>query len=329
MADEPLGIATIGAGGIAGAHLKALAGIPEARLVAVADIDAERARARVEEFGGDRWFTDYADAIACPGVDAVIICLPHSLHREAVEVAARAGKHILVEKPMATTLADADAMVRAADAAGITLMVGQVLRFRESNQRVREMIRAGKIGRPRSVIRRRLSWFRDWVPWSRDPRICGGIALYGFGSHEIDTVLWLQDTHATRVYAEGEKINPVWQDYDEVSVQMRLANGCVFSLQHSLNTKHGAYDCLIVGDEGTLFLTTESIELNGETTSVPLPAGGGMTEQLREFVAAVREGREPEASGRQVRDTTMAALEAARLSLDSHAVVNAGDLLKY
>ena len=84
-----------------------------------------------------------------------------------------------------------------------------------------------------------------------------------------------------------------------------------------------------MGDEGTLFLTTESIELNGETTSVPLPAGGGMTEQLREFVAAVREGREPEASGRQVRDTTMAALEAARLSLDSHAVVNAGDLLKY
>lgn len=322
-----VGFAVLGAGGIAGSHLKAMAEIAEARVVAVADIDPARAQARLEEFGGERWFDNWPAALECPGVDAVIVCLPHALHTEPVVAAARAGKHILVEKPMATTLADCTAMVDAAAESGVVLMVGQVLRFREANLAARRLIREGRIGRPHHVIRRRLGWFRDWVPWSKDPKLCGGISLYGFGSHELDQILWLTDTQATRVYAEGRKVNPVWRDYDDVSVQMRLSDGSVAALHLSCNSKQRAWDCVVMGDEGTLCVDGDALSVDGESVPVAGTAGGGMEAQLREFLGAIREGREPEASGRQVRDTTMAALEAARISLDSHQVVDAQGLL--
>ncbi|MDH7567999.1 MAG: Gfo/Idh/MocA family oxidoreductase [Armatimonadota bacterium] len=323
MAGEEIGIATLGAGGIAGAHLKALAHIPEGRFVAAADTDLERARARVREFGGARAFASFQEAIACPGVDAVIVCLPHALHREAVLAAAAAGKHILVEKPMATNLCDATAMVEAAEAAGVVLMVGQVLRFRESNRVARQLIREGKIGRVRNILRRRTSWFKDWVPWARDPALCGGIALYGFGSHEVDMMLWLADSLPTRVYADGEKVNPVWQDYDEVTLQLRLSCGAMGSLCLSLNNHRRTWECVVVGEEGTLVPETHYVEWNGQRLDAPMAPDGGMGAQLREFLAAIREKRAPEASGRQVRDTTMVALEAARLSLQRRQPVDA------
>ncbi len=320
MARERIGIAILGAGGIAGAHLQALNTLPEGRLVATCDLDAARARARAAEFGAEHFFTTWEETLACPGVDAVIVCLPNALHRDAVVEAARAGKHVLVEKPMATTLADASAMVEAAEAAGVTLMVGQVLRFYAANRLARQFLREGRIGRPRNLLRRRLGVFHDWVAWAKDPALCGGITLYGFGSHEVDMMLWLTDSRATRVYAEGEQIHPVWRDYDDVSLQMRLANGCMAALQLSTNCAETVWDCLVIGDEGTLAVGSDWVSVNGERTAAPIGPAGGMTAQLAEFLAAINEGREPEASGRQVRDTTMAALEAARRSLASHAV---------
>lgn len=326
MIKESVGIATLGAGNIAGAHLRALQALPEGRLVVTSDVDLERAQARQEEFGGERALGRYEEAIACPGVEAVIVCLPHGLHEEAVVAAARAGKHILVEKPMSNTLAEARRMVQAAEEAGVTLMVGQVLRFGAPNRLARQLIREGRIGRPRRLMRRRIQWFRDWVPWSHDPQLCGGIALYGFGSHEVDMLLWLTDSHATRVYAEGEKVNPVWQDYDEVSLQMRLSNGGSASLQLSLNCKAGAGDTIVIGDEGTLLIDGEGVHLDGERIPVEPVGPEGIEAQLREFLGAIREGREPEASGRQVCATTMTALEGGRLSLDRHTVVDATSL---
>ena len=150
------------------------------------------------------------------------------------------------------------------------------------------------------------------------PTLCG-ITLYGFGSHEVDMMLWLTDSRP-RVYAEGEQIHPVCRYYDDVSLQMRLANGCMAALQLSTNCAETVWDCLVIGDEGTLAVGSDWVSVNGERTAAPIGPAGGMTAQLAEFLAAINEGREPEASGRQVRDTTMAALEAARRSLASHAV---------
>lgn len=320
--ESPLQVAVVGCGGIARAHLEAMRTLP-ARPVVMVDVDESRARQYAEEFGAARHGTRIEDALA-GDVDAVIVCLPHHLHRQAVVAAAERGKHVLTEKPMAVSLQEADAMIEAARRNRVRLMVGQVLRFRGANVKARQLIREGRIGEPRNMIRRRLSRSREFQSeWARDPAQAGGWVLYGYGSHEVDMMLWLFDTHAMRVYTQGRKNNPYWNDYDEISLQMELANGMMATLNHSLNSASGAWDTYIIGTAGSMYVANERIVLNEEEMAVPM--GPAMERQLGEFIDAIAEGREPEASGANVR-RTMQALEAAKLSIASGQIISTGGM---
>jgi predicted dehydrogenase len=313
-----LHVSVIGCGGIARAHLDAMRALP-ARPIVTVDIDESRARQYADEYGAQRHGTQIEDAFA-GDVDAVIVCLPHHLHRDAVVAAAEHGKHVLTEKPMALSLQEADAMIDAAARYGVCLMVGQVLRFRQANVVARQLIRDGRIGEPRNVIRRRLSRSREFhAGWASDPAQAGGWVLYGYGSHEVDMVLWLLDTHAVRVYAQGRANNPYWNDVDELSLQMELANGAMASLNHSLNSSSGAWDTYITGTAGSMVVANERIAIGEEQMDVPM--GPAMERQLREFIDAIAAGREPEASGASVR-RTMQALEAAKRSLATGQVIS-------
>lgn len=320
MAVGDLGIAVVGCGGIAQAHLRALTAIRGGRLVAAVDIARERAEAAVQGSGG-RAYTSLGDALADPGVDACIVCLPPYLHESATVAACEAGKHVLVEKPMAMTLEESEAMVAAAEKSGVTLMVGQVLRFRSLNRKARHLLREGRIGQVVNLLRRRHSHSEAYpqAPWSTDPAKAGGWLLYGYGAHEYDMMLWLAGVHAERVYAVGQKNNPHWQDYDEVSALITLAGGIVGNVTQTLNSHAGAWDQLVIGTEGSLYVTSSALTVNGKEVEVERDTQGGMDVQLQEFVDAVRDSREPEASGRDVL-VTMAALEAAKQSLASGTV---------
>ena len=316
--DSQLGIAIIGCGGIARGHLNAMKNLP-ARPVAMVDINEASARQYAEEYGADRYHTDIKDALT-EDVDAVIVCLPHYLHVGAVVAAAESGKHVLTEKPMAISLKEADDMIDAAGKNGVTLMVGQVLRFRQGNIEVRRLIREGKIGEPRNIIRRRLSKSGEFrSEWARDPAKAGGWVLYGYGAHEVDMMLWLFDTHAKKVFAQARKNNPYWNDYDEISIQMELANGVIATLNHSLNCISGAWDTFVTGTENSMYITSDQIVMDGEKMNIPM--GAAMEDQLQEFIDAIHEGREPEASGVNVR-RTMQALEAAKLSIASGQIID-------
>lgn len=312
----------IGCGGIAKGHLNAMKNLP-ARPVAMVDIDETRARQYAREYGADRYHRDIADALTYD-IDAVIICLPHYLHVAAAIAAARGRKHILTEKPMAIALKEADDMIEAAQRNKVRLMVGQVLRFRRANIEAKKLIKEGKIGEPTNIIRRRLSRSREFhSEWARDPAKAGGWVLYGYGSHEVDMMLWLFDTHAKRVYAQARKSNPYWDDYDEISIQMELANGMMATLNHSLNCAAGAWDTLIMGTGGSMYITNQRIAINGEKMDIPM--GPAMEAQLKEFIDAIREAREPEASGANVRKT-MQALEAAKLSIARGQIIDTEDI---
>jgi len=320
--ESQLRVAMIGCGGIAKAHLDAMRDL-DARPVVMVDIDESRAQQYAEAYGAERYCTKIRDALT-DDVDAVIICLPHHLHMQAAIAAARSGKHVLTEKPMAISLQEADAMIVAADRNHVCLMVGQVLRFRGCNIRARQLIREGRIGEPRNMIRRRLSRSREsHSEWARDPARAGGWVLYGYSSHEVDMMLWLFDTHASLVYAQARKNNPYWNDYDEVSLQMELANGMMATLNHSLNSAAGAWDTFIVGTGASMYITNEQILLDGEQMRVPM--GPAMKLQLQEFIDAIVEGREPEASGANVR-RTMQALEAAKRSIATGQVIRTDDV---
>ena len=319
--EAELRIAVIGCGGVARGHLRAIKNLP-AKLVATVDIDENRARTYAEEHGVNRYHTKIDDALT-DDVDAVIICLPHYLHVEAAVTAAESRKHILTEKPMAISLKGADDMIAAAQRNNVCLMVGQVLRFRGANIKAKQLIKQGKSGEPLNMIRRRFGNSREFrSEWARHPAKAGGWVLYGYGSHEVDTMLWLFDTHATKVYAQARMNNPYWNDYDELSIQMELANGMMGTLTHSLNSASGAWDTYIMGSEASMYLTNEQIVLNGDKMNIPM---GPATElQLKAFIEAIRDGREPEAAGTSVRKT-MQALEAAKISIAKGQIVNTTD----
>ncbi len=325
MSDE-LRMGVIGCGGISGAHLPAERDVEGMRTVAVCDIDEEAARAAAAEYDVPRVYTDWRELVADDDIDAVAVLLPHHLHRDPAVAAAEAGKHVLCEKPMAIALAECDDMIAAAEGAGVVLMIAQILRFRPANIRARELIRDGAIGEVRNILRRRLGESGEFRSgWARSPEEAGGWVLYGYGSHEVDMILWLTDSTPGTVFAQARVINDYWNDVDDVTVQMGLSGGAMATYQHSLNCPWGAWECVIIGTDGAMMLESEAIRLDDEVIAAPLDGAASFRAQVGEFLRAVREGDEPEASGRNVR-RTMAALEAAKLSIRDGVAIDASIL---
>lgn len=317
----------IGCGNIAGAHLRAIEQIPAIDVVAMADIDEDRARDFADRSGAEAHFTDWRDMLDEVELDAIDQCTPHTLHLEPTLEAAERGIHVFTEKPMATELEHCDRMIEACDDCGVVLMVGQVLRFRDPHIKARELIDEGRIGEVTHVIRRRWSFTKDFTnqPWSVDPELAGGWVLYGFASHAADLVLWITRSHACEVFATARQTNPRWDDVDDIDIQCELSNDAIALLSHTMNSRERAWDLSVIGTEDSLHIKGETILCGEEEMSVPLQAYNGMKEQLEEFASAVLQDREPEASGRDCR-RTYALLEAAKISMKQRRVVDARDL---
>ena len=169
-----------------------------ARLVAVCDPDPA-ARPRVAE--GDTETARHADLqdfLATPGLEAVYVATPNHLHRPVAEAAARAGKHVLCEKPMATSFADAEAMVAACRGAGVRYATAFDQRFQARHRRLRELVRDGRLGEITSVRVHYACWTpADWSPptaegahdnWRVDPARAGGGAFIDLAPHGLDLV---------------------------------------------------------------------------------------------------------------------------------------------
>ncbi len=117
-------------------------------------------------------------------------------------------------------------------------------------------------------------------------------------------------TEATNVFAMGRQINPAWDDVDEVTIQTELSNGAMALQSYCLNSYANAWDLVINGIDDSLYVNGETLVVGGEEQHVPMQEGGGVYTEIAEFASAVLEGREPEASGKDVR-RTYALLEAA------------------
>ena len=177
------GVALLGAGFMARIHADAYAGVPDQAQVRVVCAN-DGAEAIAERLGAEVT-TDWREAIAVPGVEAVDVCLPTPLHRAVAERAFELGLHVLVEKPVALTLEDADAIGAAAAAAGRVLMVGHVLRYFPEVVELRRVIGSGELGRPLAVTALRLSPPPDWNRWMLDPAQSGG-TLVDLMIHDFD-----------------------------------------------------------------------------------------------------------------------------------------------
>src|SRR5207249_596915 len=154
-----LGVGIIGAGFFGGEHARAIADLPGVRLVAASARTPERLGRFTAEYGG-RGYASYLDLLADPAVDAVCLALPHNLHAEATVAAARAGKAIMLEKPMAATPADCDAIVRIVAENGVPFMVAHPYRFMTGYQEAIRLVKAGAIGWP---VVATAAMVKDWT----------------------------------------------------------------------------------------------------------------------------------------------------------------------
>jgi len=182
----------IGGGRIADLNILGYLDHPRCKIVAVCDLNPDTARRRQKEWKAERAVTDYKELLASPDIDAVEILSPHRLHHPMVIEAARAGKHVSVQKPMCLSMREADEMVAACRQAGVKLKLFENFVFYPPYRRAKEIVDAGGIGRPLSInIKLGGGMGGWWVPlktwlWRLDYEECGGgPAIYDDGFHKI------------------------------------------------------------------------------------------------------------------------------------------------
>jgi predicted dehydrogenase len=184
-------VAVFGTGWIMQFHARAVLEHPDAQLVGAANWREESLARLAETFAIPRTTTRWEDLAEDPEVDAVVVATPNALHAPQTIACLRAGKHVLVEKPMAATLPEAEAMRDAALASDAFLMVAHCWRFHEDVRRLRERIAGGELG---EVVKTRgYGIHAKWGPsgWFTDPALAGGGALLDMGVHAIDTARFL------------------------------------------------------------------------------------------------------------------------------------------
>ncbi len=217
-------IGLMGFGEIGRAHAAALAEVAEAELVAIADPSEAAVKAAKES--GVKAFADYRDLLADPDIEAVVIATPDHLHAEPAIAAARAGKHILLEKPIAPTLEEGLAIKAAAQDANVGLMIGHTLRFFPEYQFARARAAEGDLGRLVSVFARRTNLI------TQSDRIQGRISVLGFlGVHDFDVLRWVVGAEPVRIFCENAtSVTHGYDVEDETFTTIKFDNGVVACL---------------------------------------------------------------------------------------------------
>jgi predicted dehydrogenase len=194
-------IGVIGSGGIfRELHLPYYQMTNKAKIVAVADINEESARNICQMCGADHWFTDYRELLELGDVDAVDVCTHPAPHRDIAIAAARAGKHILVEKPMCRTVKEADEMVAVAERKGVMLQVAYMIRFHPTYMKLKSLLDEKKFGDLQMAYSCQVGWFPPSHPWLFVRKQSGGM-LVEQAIHTLDEWLWLYGP-AEKVYAK-------------------------------------------------------------------------------------------------------------------------------
>jgi len=196
---DPIRFGVIGVGLWGEVHAEIYSNHPYAALAAVCDRDSKRAEQVAQAYGAERVYTDFRDLAADPGIDAVAVVTPDFAHRDPIVAAAEAGKHIITEKPLATTLEDAEAVAKAVRKAGITFMVDFHARWNPPLAIARQNIAEGKLGRIVSAYFRlndTISVPTEMLSWAEKSSI-----LWFLGSHTVDSLRFLFEDEVERVYS--------------------------------------------------------------------------------------------------------------------------------
>ncbi len=237
--------ALVGCGKVGGIHAKALVSLPESDLVAVCDADPARAHEFAERYHA-KAFDDVGRMIRDSAPELVCVATPHPLHAKAAVAAAVAGAHVMVEKPLAASLADCDLMLAACRAHGVKLSVVSQRRWYEPVRRMKAAIDAGKIGRPVLGAFTMYSWrspaYYESDPWRGRWDSEGGGVLVNQSPHMLDLLEWLMDDHAALVAGFWANLNHPSVEVEDTAVAVvRFRNGGLASITTSLAQNPGIH----------------------------------------------------------------------------------------
>jgi predicted dehydrogenase len=308
-----------GAGFIGAVHARAYRQVPDVELVGIADPIAEKAEPLARETGSQA-FRDF-EALLTAGVDVLNVCLPPQLHLPAAQAAARAGVHVLMEKPITRTLAEADQMIAVCRQAGMILMTGLTHHFYPEMIEAKRMLDEGLIGRP-LIVNDAMSITHGFVlPWYRDREIAGGGVFMCNAVHGIDRVAWALHQKLAAISAVVEPTTGRRAE-DYGAALARFDGGTLGNFfQHWGPYRTVSCELQIFGEKGVIHVRSwDSVEwLIGDTRTVKHfykpdscftdRAQVGMVAELTEMVAAVREGRPPSVTGEDGR-AGLAAVQA-------------------
>jgi phthalate 4,5-cis-dihydrodiol dehydrogenase len=247
-----IAVALLGAGGWGSLVAGELKHVPGFELAGVFDADQARSstvadRLTVEVYKGlDVCLSD-------PGVSAVIVAVPNDRHVELTAAALAAGKHVLLEKPMALTVQDAEDLARRADAEDRVLMLDHIQRYYAPLRAIKELIEAGSIGQVLAVSVRRRDLLKRTIRWLQLREHVGGL-LYQSAVHEFDLLRWLcGEAVEISCTSPGRPIAPELDYPDLILSQIRFQSGAIGQLWNCMTDPMPAYDGVVTGDEGTVW----------------------------------------------------------------------------
>ena len=304
-------VGLIGLGFMGSTHLKALQQIPGVELAAVASDDPAALTGDLSgvvgniggpgekyDFSAVRKYANFEDAVGDPDVEAVDLCLPTHLHARAAISALRAGKHVLVEKPMALTAAEAREMIGAAEEAGRILMTAQVLRFWPTYVALAECLRSGRLGPVRSALFRRRCAAPAWSRWMADRSLSGG-GVFDLLIHDVDMCLHLFGRPES-VSASGHE--DLGKGIDFLLGQLHypdIGTVTVTGGWHHPKSYPFSMEYTVIADGGTIEYSSAGrgpvlYRADGAAEELPLKDTDGYREEIAYFLECCRTGRKPD-----------------------------------
>jgi len=298
-------IAVVGCGFWGRNHLRVFSELPSAELVAAVDIDPERARFAEEKYGA-KGYTDLEEMLGKERVDAVTICTPSITHAEVALKVIRAGKHVLVEKPMTSTTEEAVKLIEEAERQQIFLMVGHIERFNPAVERVKRFIDEGGIGEVVLISCRRVS---RWPIRIGDVGVVKDLAI-----HDIDISRYITGRNPVEVYAVAGRIHHRYEDY--ANIILRFGERPTAFIEANWLTPFKVRKLTVTGSDGMITMDYISQEVTVANSSgkreLDVVHEEPLKRELSHFVDVVAGRAEPLINGRDGLMAVYIAEEALR-----------------
>ena len=288
---KTINVGVVGVGAMGENHVRVYHKMEEANLVAVSDV-SERTLKKIEKKYGAKGFTEYSDLLENPEIEVVSVCVPTTFHHAVVMEAIKNGKHVLVEKPIAFTVQEAEEMIAAAKDAGVMLATGHVERFNPAVQKAKELIDDGVIGDVVSAFAKRVG---PLPPRIKDVGVSIDLAI-----HDLDIMNYLFEEDVTQVYGSMNCSFDDSEFEDHAEIMVNFNNEATGIIEVNWLTPYKRRELELTGTAGIISVDyiKQSIEVYGKfAQDIQIKHEEPLKSELKSFLNAVMNGEEPEITG--------------------------------